>query len=73
MNVGDVVYLKSGGQPMTVLRVFEDKGEDHAECGWFSDTKGKPGHTKTGYTKTVFPVHALADQQPPPSKMSAMA
>lgn len=34
-NVGDVVYLKSGGPAMTVHRLIDDR--ENVECKWFQD------------------------------------
>lgn len=35
MNVGDVVVLKSGGPPMAVETVVDDKGRKAVEVVWF--------------------------------------
>lgn len=47
LKVGDPVQLKSGGHPMTVIRV----GKDECECKWVNDDGVLGGH--------LFPLEAL--------------
>lgn len=39
LNIGDVVYLKSGSPAMTVNRIYENRG--NVECVWFVENQEK--------------------------------
>jgi uncharacterized protein YodC (DUF2158 family) len=55
---GDVVFLKSGGQPMTVAAVDEDR----VECIWIGDDGELFRETVPGVTLTAAPDEAEEDE-----------
>ena len=39
MKEGDIVYLKSGSPPLTIIGFENVKGMDRVACGWFNGTQ----------------------------------
>lgn len=60
LQLGEVVRLKSGGPPMTIVDFVGDD-ESEALCT-FIDSKGK-------VVREVFPFAALTKHEPPPLGM----
>jgi uncharacterized protein YodC (DUF2158 family) len=60
MKLGDVVYLKSGSQPMTVTKIDADNGREEATCDWDGGSRR-------------YPVEALVDTDPRPAFEAARA
>lgn len=57
LNVGDVVFLKSGGPAMTVNKIFEERG--NVECVWFDDNKR---------SESIFAKNTVSKDKPAPVK-----
>jgi uncharacterized protein YodC (DUF2158 family) len=55
-TVGDVVYLKSGGPPMTAVKTEGDPGSQDVTCAW---TNGRLFNSR-------FPENALTGTDPLP-------
>lgn len=63
-EIGDVVYLKSGGPAMTVSETGNVDGQNLVVCTWFDGTKNHEGEFKEEQltkqdTKTIPPASAI--------------
>lgn len=56
-KVGDVVMLKSGGPPMTVVKIDSSPGK--VACSWF------PSHTSEKSSREEFVPDAIREFKPP--------
>jgi uncharacterized protein YodC (DUF2158 family) len=56
-TVGDVVYLKSGGPPLTVIKTEGDPGDQKVTCSWMNG----------GIYSHQFPENSLVIEDPLPA------